>query len=71
MRNKAGSNLVLRYLSNESNTSTSLRNAADQVDRLVLKTMAVEAPKAQISSGKAAISSQRVEDNAFHRLHPP
>jgi hypothetical protein len=28
--------------------------------------MAVDPPKAQISSGKAACLSQRVEDNAFH-----
>ena len=36
------------------------------MDRLVLKTMAVDSPKAQIFGGKAAIGSQRVEDNAFH-----
>ena len=39
------------------------------VDRLVLKTMAAGSPRhrgAQISGGKAAAPSQRVEDNAFH-----
>ena len=29
-------------------------------------TMALGSPKAQISGGKAACLSQRVEDNAFH-----
>jgi hypothetical protein len=44
------------------------------VDRLLLKMpvrlgpMAKETPKAPISGGKAAISCQRVEDNAFHRV---
>ena len=28
--------------------------------------MSVDSPKAQISGGKAACLSQRVEDNAFH-----
>jgi hypothetical protein len=28
--------------------------------------MLIDLPKAQISDGKAASSSQRVEDNAFH-----
>jgi hypothetical protein len=36
------------------------------VDRLVLKAMADEPPKAQISGGTAAALCQRVEDNAFH-----
>jgi hypothetical protein len=36
------------------------------VDRLVLKTMPVDSPKAQMTGGKAACVSQRVEDNAFH-----
>jgi hypothetical protein len=30
------------------------------------KTMSVDSPKAQITGGKAAKISQRVEDNAFH-----
>ena len=42
-----------------------------RLDRLVLKTMPVSSPKAQISGGKAAFSSQRVEDNAFHLKLPP
>jgi hypothetical protein len=38
-----------------------------KVDRLVLKAMLDESPKAQISDGKAAfLFWQRVEDNAFH-----
>ena len=36
------------------------------MDRLVLKTMRVVSPKAQITGGKAACLNQRVEDNAFH-----
>jgi len=35
------------------------------------ETMTNASPKAQISGGKAADHSQCVEDNAFHRLHPP
>jgi hypothetical protein len=35
-------------------------------DRLVLKTMPLGSPKAQITGGRAACLSQRVEDNAFH-----
>ena len=37
-----------------------------KMDRLVLKTMGVDSRQAQISGGKAACHSQRVEDNAFH-----
>ena len=37
-----------------------------RVDRLVLKAMPVGSAKAQMSGGKAACVSQRVEDNAFH-----
>ncbi len=37
-----------------------------KVDRLVLKTMGLDSPKAQTSGGKAACVSQRVEDNTFH-----
>jgi hypothetical protein len=36
------------------------------VDRLVLKTMPVDSPKAQMIGGKAACVGQRVADNAFH-----
>ena len=36
------------------------------MDRLVLKAMPIVWPKAQMSGGKAACLSQRVEDNAFH-----
>src|SRR4051812_28494034 len=50
-------------------TIVAARPPGSKLDRLVLRTMAVESPKAQISGDKAAISSQRVEDNAFH-LHP-
>ena len=39
---------------------------AAEVDRLILMTMAAASPKAQISGGKPAAASQRVEDNAFH-----
>jgi hypothetical protein len=38
------------------------------VDRLVLKTMPLGSPKAEISGGNAAYLSQRVEDNAFHLI---
>ena len=36
------------------------------MDRVVLKTMPVDSPKAQMIGGKAACVSQRVADNAFH-----
>jgi hypothetical protein len=39
-----------------------------KVDRLVLKTMPDELPKAQIFDGRAAFLCQRVEDNAFHPI---
>jgi len=39
---------------------------AMKADRLVLKTMPVDSPKAQISGGEAVFLCQRVEDNAFH-----
>src|SRR6476646_8061659 len=42
-------------------------NDAEEVDRLVLKTMAVGSPKAQISRRRTHSPwCQRVEDNAFH-----
>ena len=42
-------------------------NDAAEVDRLVLKTMAVGSPKAQISRRRTRSPwCQRVEDNAFH-----
>src|SRR6188508_2176568 len=37
-----------------------------KVDRLILKTMAVDSPKAQIFWRQSRNWSQRVEDNAFH-----
>ena len=37
-----------------------------KVDRLVRKKMAVDSPTEEVSGGKAAKISQRVEDNAFH-----
>ena len=44
-------------------------NDATEVDRLVLKTMAVGSPETQISGRRtAAAGCQRVEDNAFHLL---
>jgi hypothetical protein len=47
-------------------SSVKPRKLGTKVDRLVRKTMSVDSPKAQISGGKAAKISQRVEDNAFH-----
>jgi len=41
-------------------------STATEVDRLVLKPIGFDSPKAQISGGNAACHSQRVEDNAFH-----
>ena len=38
------------------------------MDRLVLKTMPLGSPKAEISGGNAAYLSQRVGDNAFHLI---
>ena len=44
-------------------------NDAAEVDRLVLRTMAVGSPETQISGRRtAAAGCQRVEDNAFHLL---
>jgi hypothetical protein len=41
-------------------------NLVRKVDRLVRKKMAVDSPTEEVSGGKAAKISQRVEDNAFH-----
>jgi hypothetical protein len=47
-------------------TAKLARYIPKKVDRLLQKTMALEWPTAQISGGRAAFVSQRVEDNAFH-----
>ena len=51
-----------------ANLSSARRAEKYQVDRLVLKAMADESPKARYQAAKRAGRSQRVEDNAFH-LH--
>src|SRR5438874_9110932 len=40
--------------------------SSEKVDRLALKTPAVDSPKAQMFGCTAACFTERVEDNAFH-----
>ena len=48
------------------NFSEARQGEKDKVDRLVLKAMADEAPKARYQAARPQAIVKRVEDNAFH-----